>query len=153
MTIPQRFCSIAFAAFLVSAKAAPNNLTADLKSLTNASPAKVRAYFDSDWYKSLHRSDSEFLTDLYRGILGREPDAPGFAIWQKSLANSNDPSERAKAVEAFLKAPEYVGKHDAPKESLPKKDTTRLPGNVLFDTTGVFVNDATALPADRFAPL
>jgi hypothetical protein len=33
------------------------------------------------------------------------------------------------------------------------KDLSRNPGNILFDTTGVLVNDATALPADRYAPL
>ena len=34
-----------------------------------------------------------------------------------------------------------------------KQDLTRLPANVLFDKTGVFVYAAAAFPADRYLPL
>ncbi len=36
--------------------------------------------------------------------------------------------------------------------ALDGKDLTRNPGNAIFERTGVFVNDATAFPADRYAP-
>jgi hypothetical protein len=45
-----------------------------------------------------------------------------------------------------------------PKPTLPPastivRDTARNPGNILFETTGVFVNAAAALPPDRYSPL
>lgn len=40
----------------------------------------------------------------------------------------------------------------APEPSSARaQDTTRNPGNTLFEQTGVFVNDASAFPADRYA--
>src|SRR5207237_412723 len=66
--------------------------------------------------------------------------------------NSKDNSKfRNKVVATFLKSPEYQGKHAAaatqpaaPK--VPGPDTTRNPRNVIFNKTGVFVNDASAMP-------
>jgi hypothetical protein len=41
---------------------------------------------------------------------------------------------------------------DAATPGATKEDATRNPANVIFDKTGMFVNDASAFPADRYAP-
>ncbi len=118
------------------------------------SPEKIRAFFNSSTYKAKHRTDAEFITDLYREILQRDPDEPGYKGWLDTLKKHSDDAEaREKAVEAFLKCPEYLGKHSAAAVVVAKNDTGRIPGNILFDKTGVLVNDANALPPDRYAPL
>lgn len=132
----------------------PTTASPDLRSLAKASPAQVRAFFDSTEYQNLRRTDAEFITDAFRGILQREPDKKGFDDWVAALQNARDPKARQNAVEAFLKSPEYADSHRVKKVVLvPKKDTSRNPANVLFNDTGVFVNAASAFPADRYAPL
>ena len=146
-----------FVAFLIvmTACAEPQNsglAKPNLASLERATPAEVIAFFTSASYKSLHRTDAEFINDLYSGVLGRAPDDNGYNGWIATLKrDATDPNAREKAIESFLDCPEYRGKH--PGVVFERKDTTRLPANALFDKTGVFVNDASALPADRYIPL
>ncbi len=134
---------------------APSTTIAGLKSPDNPTPAQVKAFFGSAAYKAQQRSDADFLTDLYRVVLQREPDAPGYHSWSATLQKSpDDPKARDKALQAFLTAPEYLGKHSSATAVVAKKkDLTRHPANGLFNKTGVFVNSADAFPPDRYAPL
>ncbi|MDB6026185.1 MAG: hypothetical protein JWM68_2408 [Verrucomicrobiales bacterium] len=125
-------------------------------ALAKASPAQIKAFFTSADYKKKHRSDAEFLNDLFRGILHREPDTDGFQNWIASLhRGAKDPKAREKAVDAFLKSPEFLSQQPGAKPVVvaKKKQGPRNPANVLFDQTGVFVSTATAFPADRYASL
>jgi hypothetical protein len=48
------------------------------------------AFLDSPESKATYgsnTSDSEFITRLYKNVLGRAPDADGFAFWSKALIN------------------------------------------------------------------
>jgi len=129
--------------------------TTPTSGLKNATPAEIKAFFDSADYAGLHRADGEFINDLFHGILQREPDSVGRKAWITALQRSpHDPQARVKAVEGFLKSPEYLGRHPATDAVvIRQKDTSRNPGNLLFNKTGVLVNDATAFPADRYSPL
>lgn len=44
-------------------------------------------FFFSDEYKNKNNSDDAYITDLYRAILNREPDAGGKAFWLERLSN------------------------------------------------------------------
>jgi hypothetical protein len=125
----------------------------DFDSLAKASPAQIRKFFESSDYEKQQRTDAGFINDLYRAVLQREPDKKGFDNWLAVLRNARDPKARQNAVEAFLKSAEYADLHQAQKAVVVPQDTSRNPANVFFDETGVFVNSAEALPADRYAPL
>ncbi len=142
MKLPLSLCAILF----VSASSAR-----ETENKSAATQEKVRSFFNSEGYKKLHKSDEDFVRDLYHIVLEREVDEPGFKNWLAALKKSGDPQAREKALEAFFKSPEYVGKHSPAPPSAPSKDTTRNPANILFDKTGVFVNSASALPPDRYA--
>jgi hypothetical protein len=126
-----------------------------LEALAKATPAQIKAYFTSADYTNLRRSDAQFINDAYQGILRRAPDPKGSSDWLTGLKNSPSNSKaRENLVEKFLESGEYLGLH--PKSAavrVGKKDTTRNPGNVIFSRTGVFVNDASAFPANGYEPL
>ena len=126
---------------------------AGLDSLAKASPAQIKAFFKSDDYKNQHRSDAEFIRDAYQGIMRRAPDAKGLSDWLAALKNSPDNSKaRENVIGKFLESWEYTGMHpQSGAARVDKPDTTRNPGNAIFNKTGVFVNDATAFPASRYA--
>jgi hypothetical protein len=133
-------------------EATPLPAAPGLEALAQATPAQIKAFFHSDDYNNQHHSDAEFIKNLYQGILRRDPDPKGMSDWLAALKNHPNPAEaRDNAVGKFLESWEYVGMH--PKSGaarVGKKDTTRNPGNVIFNQTGVFVNDATAFPANRY---
>ena len=125
-----------------------------LAALTNATPAQLKRFFASADYRQLQRTDAEFIADLFQGVLQREPDTQGSNAWREVLGNATDaPRARAKAVDAFLRSPEYTGKHPAAGPAVIVRTPPRNAANVLFDQTGVFVNAAAAMPSDRFVPL
>src|SRR5262245_48280824 len=97
---------------IATLQAAPETAKATtLKAPINATPATIKGYFNSPEYLSLKKSDAEFLTDVYRVVLNREPDAEGRKIWLAALKNgAKDPKAREKAVEAFFQSPEYIGR-------------------------------------------
>jgi Domain of unknown function (DUF4214) len=141
---------------LPAAVGAPAASQPSLDALADATPAQIKSYFASPQYSSLKRSDGDFVRDVFRVVLRREPDADGRAAWLAALKNGRDPAAtRANMVAKALESPEYQGKHPAHGETAPAKpemqDTTRNPHNVIFDRTGVFVNDATAFPPDLYA--
>ncbi len=137
-----------------SAKGASSTLPPGLAALTNATPAQLKGYFASPDYQQLRRTDAQFIADLFQGILQREPDPQGSNAWMKALRNApNARRARANAVAAFLRSPEYTGKQPAAKAAVVAHKPARNPANVLFDRTCVFINDANALPVDRYAPL
>ena len=149
------FLVVNLAAPLQGAPAAEGTgVTPGLAALTNATPAQIKQYFASRDYQQLHRTDAEFITDLFRGILQREPEREGSNAWTRALQNAPDAGRaRVEAVAAFLRSPEYRGKHPAATVAAVPRTPPRNPANVLFDRTGMFVNDANALPPDRYAPL
>ncbi len=118
-------------------------------------PDQVRAYFGSAAYKRAQRSNSEFLLDLYRVALRRDPDPGGFSDWLKALAKKKRPLTRPKAIEGFLASAEYAGLHGLPGPKpgtgggpkteptlTPPVDKARNPGNGVFDGAGAFVASA-----------
>lgn len=133
----------------------PSPAPFDSASLAKATPAQIKVFFNSAEYKNLHTTDAQFLEHAFRAILQREPDRQGFNNWTTAMKkNAENPKFREKVVQAFLNSPEYSALHPVKQAVvLPKKDTKRNSANVLFNKTGVFVNDAHALPADRYAPL
>jgi hypothetical protein len=124
-----------------SAPAAPA-----VKSLAKATPAQIKAFFKSAAYTAQHRSDVEFINDAYQGILRRVPDPKGLADWKAALKNSPSNSEaREHLIETFLGSDEYREQHpESGAARVGKKNITRNPPNVIFNQTGVFLNDASA---------
>ena len=135
-------------------RAAPTTTPASkpsFDSLGSAGPDQIKAYFRSADYTQRHRTDAEFIDDIYRAILRRAPDDKGRDAWLAALKNNSDrAAARAHAVEQFLASPEYTGAHAKAADRRNEPDTTRNPANVLFNKTGVFVNDANAFPADVY---
>lgn len=123
-------------------------------------PKQIRAYFSSAAYKDARRSNSEFLLDLYRVALRRDPDPNGFSDWLKAIAKRKRPLSRTKAVEGFLASAEYAklrglpgpgsglpgpGTGTGPRVEppvTPPVDKARNPGNGVFDGRGAFVEVA-----------
>jgi hypothetical protein len=56
-------------------------------------------------------SDLEFVTQLYRNVLGREGDGAGIAYWTDFLAEAE--GDRADVLVQFTQLPEYVGMSNA----------------------------------------
>jgi uncharacterized repeat protein (TIGR01451 family) len=58
-------------------------------------------------------TDATFVRNLYRELLGRDPDAPGMAFWltkvqdRQGHGNANDPTQRNKVINDFLTSEEY----------------------------------------------
>jgi hypothetical protein len=48
-----------------------------------------------------------FVTNLYRELLGREPEAAGMAYWSGLLAGDSSAASRQKVALGFLSSPEY----------------------------------------------
>src|SRR5207245_96491 len=44
-------------------------------------------FFESDEYSSHGATDVQFVTDLYRAFLNRQPEPAGLAIWTNALAS------------------------------------------------------------------
>jgi hypothetical protein len=142
--------------FAVALQAAPSTAAStpakpDLSSIATADAAQIKAFFNSAKYTNLHRTDAEFVDDIYQGILHREPDQKGRDAWLAALKNNpNHAAARANAVEKFLQSPEFTGRHAKSAVAQNQPDTTRNPANVVFNKTGVFVNDAHAFPASVY---
>ena len=56
----------------------------------------------------VRQSDQDYVTGLYRDLLGREPDAAGFACWVEALQGG---ASRDNVRQAFLRSEEYQSKH------------------------------------------
>ncbi len=59
----------------------------------------ARAFFLSPEFQRKHRDNADFVAELYRGILAREPDARGLAAWAGVLRRG---ARRSAVVDAFL---------------------------------------------------
>lgn len=65
-------------------------------------------FMQSDEFQSLYgknSSDTEFLTQLYKNVLHRAPDADGMAYWQKALKEG---TSRAQAIVNMSESSENV---------------------------------------------
>jgi len=65
----------------------------------------ANAFFNAPEYIGFHRSDSEFVTDLYRTFFGRLPEAGGFSFWTGQLAQG---MPRNNVMSSFLFLPEFT---------------------------------------------
>ena len=66
-------------------------------------------------------TDAEFVTLLYRNVLGRAPDPTGFATWTGHLAAGT--RDRAQVVEAFAQSVEFTR-----ASAIPLRDWMRARG-------------------------
>lgn len=64
----------------------------------------VTQFFTSSEYVSRHKNNTEYVRDLYQGVLGRQPDPGGLAHWVNRL-NSGD--SRQSVLNGFLHSQEY----------------------------------------------
>lgn len=64
---------------------------------------------EDDW-----QSDQEYVTSLYLDLLGREPDAAGFACWVDALQGG---TSRENVKQAFLRSEEYQSKRQAAEDT------------------------------------
>lgn len=129
-----------------------DRLSRRVLSASPKGPKALRAFFESEAYRSLGRTDEEFLRDVYAKVLGRAPDEVGFNHWLAALKAKGRGLSRREAVERFLKSAEFRGQAKGvppgpggkPKDETgpPKgEDATRNPGNSVFDGIGLFVED------------
>lgn len=81
----------------------------DARLYSGASPVDVAAaILGSPEYQSLHgapasTSNSQFVTDLYQGFLGRAPDQAGLGAWVAALGSG---TSRAQVAADFAQSPE-----------------------------------------------
>ena len=72
----------------------------------NLSPREIPAnFFFSKEYTALNKSDVDFVTDCYRSVLGREPEAEGLKYWTDTLAAGTD---RRDVLKGFTDSPEFT---------------------------------------------
>ncbi len=66
----------------------------------------IRRFFTSSEYQGFRRSNRDYATDLYLGVLGREPDREGHVNWKQYLESG---MARGEVLERFFQSPEYRG--------------------------------------------
>lgn len=148
--------------------------TADIGGLINwtSALAQGRSFLDvvqgfvaSREFQNLYGAtdDAGFVTLLYHNVLGRAPDATGFAMWSEKLASGL--KTRAEVVAGFSQSREFINaiQHDMLDflHSATARDRVgdRLYGgagnNLLFGGIGAdtFVFDQTAGGSQRVADL
>ena len=64
--------------------------------------SQIKTYFRSADYTKLHRTDAEFIDDVYRGILHRAPDEKGREAWLAALNSGFRKGGTAPARYSFL---------------------------------------------------
>ncbi len=65
----------------------------------------AEAFLNSAEYVQRQRDNSEFVEDLYNGILRRAPDQPGFFVWLQLLENGS--YSRAQLLSKFIACQEF----------------------------------------------
>lgn len=68
-------------------------------------PQVAKEFFWSAEFLSFKTSDEEFITRLYRTMLGREPEPEGFAFWINDLKVES----REEVFMGFARSPEFKG--------------------------------------------
>ena len=64
----------------------------------------INQFFRSQEYLSRNKNNTEYVRDLYQGVLGRQPDSGGLAHWVNRL---NRGSSRQSVLNGFLNSREY----------------------------------------------
>lgn len=64
----------------------------------------VEAFFAGPEYSGLHRSNADFVAEVYHDVLGRLPDAGGLEYWSKQLDSG---TTRAQLVGSFVNSGEF----------------------------------------------
>ena len=64
----------------------------------------IRRFFTSPEYQGFHRSNRDYATDLYLGVLGREPEREGHVNWKQALESG---MTKGEVLERFFQSPEY----------------------------------------------
>jgi len=85
-----------------------SNNSASATLVVNPAPPPSQTYFLAG--QAGDDTDATFVHNLYRELLGREPDAAGFAAWLSFLADDQGQSNagrRAVAIAGFMDSPEY----------------------------------------------
>ena len=76
----------------------------ELKSHRKTANDIAKGFFFSKEFTDKNYDDKEFLTIVYRTLMGREPDEEGFKFWEKKLS---DGATRKYVIEAFLDSSEF----------------------------------------------
>ncbi len=66
-------------------------------------------FFFSPEYLALEKADDAFVTDCYHAVLGREPEAEGYAYWLEKLAGG---ATREEVLRGFTESPEFLSQID-----------------------------------------
>jgi uncharacterized protein DUF4214 len=64
----------------------------------------ITQFFRSPEYLNRHKSNTEYVRDLYQGVLGRQPDPGGLSHWVNRLNSGNT---RQFVLNGFLNSKEY----------------------------------------------
>lgn len=90
-----------------------------------------RTLFHSQEYYNRYRGDSDYVYDLYRGFLHRDPEPPGFNAWLNLLPSIG----RDAVLEGFTYSPEFyshasalcsAATYDADADGLPNDFENRV---------------------------
>jgi hypothetical protein len=90
-----------------------------------------RTLFHSQEYYNRYRGDSDYVYDLYKGFLHRDPEPPGWAAWLNILPNVG----RDAVLEGFTYSPEFynhastlcsAATYDADSDGLPNDFENRV---------------------------
>ena len=63
-------------------------------------------FFNSPEYVRKNKSPEEFVSDCYRALMGREPEADGLAFWRQKMEEG---MTREQVVLGFGHSPEFAG--------------------------------------------
>jgi hypothetical protein len=74
-------------------------------SVKLAAVALGKTLFESAEYLARNRDDHEYVHDLYKTFLMRDPDFPGWAYWERMVPQNG----RENVRRAFEEAPEFAG--------------------------------------------
>lgn len=67
----------------------------------------ITEFFNSSEYRSRQKNNTEYVRDLYQGVLGRQPDSGGLSNWVNHL---NSGKSRQFVLNGFLNSQEYRSK-------------------------------------------
>lgn len=72
---------------------------------TETGVSAAKGFYLGKEYTERHRNDRAFLTDLYKGLLGRSPDESGYRFWLGRLESGR--LTRSDVVKGFAESAEY----------------------------------------------
>lgn len=79
----------------------------ELANLRKSGSAVAKDFFFSDEFKGFKLSDEEYVSRLYKTIMGREPEADGFNYWIAEMKSGK--KNREDVFEGFACSAEWIG--------------------------------------------